>query len=544
MGLSRLWRALLLLLLATLAAGQQPAPATKPARPRSTQQHSSGNHSGSTATEQRTARYLDSIRNQPALLAAFVRDLPKGADLHIHLTGAVYAETYINFAAQSHLCVDRRSLALVPPDNKPDAAPAEAQPLCDGAKGHFPAAHAFNDYGLYRDMIDAWSMRHFAGNGTGESAHDHFFDAFGKFSLAKNGHLGEMLAEAVSRAGHERVSYVEFMLAPDNGAASQLGAAFGWNGDMAALRQQLIDKQIERVVADARLNLDQAEAQMRTRLGCGSLNAGPGCAVTVRYQYEIHRTLSPERVFAEMLAGFELAGADPRVVGVNMVAPEDAYVPMRDFSLHMRMLDFLHQLYPRVRIALHAGELWPGLVPPEALRSHIRESVEIGHAERIGHGVSVVYERDHLGLLREMAAKNILVEVCPTSNVMILGVTGAEHPLHLYLASGVPLAIGSDDEGVARSDIDTEYQRAIEMFALDYPVLKQMVRNNLEHAFLRGASLWSDARQFRRAACQSDRPGAPDDSLSPACRQFLQHSDRARLQWKLESDLVAFESKF
>jgi adenosine deaminase len=535
--LSRRWHTVLFLLIATIAAAQRPnveLPVSRPA----------ARAPVADLGEQRTARYLDSIRNQPSLLIEFVRQLPKGADLHNHLTGAVYAESYINFAAHNNLCVERTTLRLVVADNHPEPQAAEPKPLCDDAKGHVPASRAFSDYILYRDLIDAWSMRHFAGNATGESAHDHFFDTFSKFSLAKNEHLGEMLAEAVSRAGRERVSYLELMLSPDNGGAAHLGAGMGWTGDMAAQRQKVIEKEIARVVAAARINLDQGEAKMRSQLGCGSMNADPGCAATVRYQYEIHRTLGRDQVFAEMVAGFEMATADPRVVGLNMVAPEDAYVPMRDFSLHMQMLDYLHQLYPKVHIALHAGELAPALVPPEDLRFHIRESIERGHAERIGHGVSVMYEHDPLGLLREMAAKNVLVEICATSNQMILGVQGPAHPLPIYLKYGVPVAIATDDEGVARSDINQEYLRAIETYALSYPLLKRMARNSLEHAFLPGASLWSDAASFRRAACRADRPGASQDSLTGSCRQFLQGSERARLQWNLEGQFAAFERVF
>lgn len=81
-----------------------------------------------------------------------------------------------------------------------------------------PAAKAFGDFVLYRDLIDAWSMRHFAVNS--ESGHDHAFDTFGRFVLATNDHLGEMLAEAVSHAGHKHLLYVEFMLGPDNGGAA------------------------------------------------------------------------------------------------------------------------------------------------------------------------------------------------------------------------------------------------------------------------------------------------------------------------------------
>jgi adenosine deaminase len=55
--------------------------------------------------------------------------------------------------------------------------------------------------------------------------------------------------------------------------------------------------------------------------------------------------------------------------------------------------------------------------------------------------------------------------------------------------------------------------------------------------------LWSDADGFRRAACRSDHPGAPDDAVSATCRQFLEGSLKARLQWNLEGQFAAFEAK-
>ncbi len=530
MHLSRRWPIFLCLLTAIAAVGQQPA--AKVPKP--------GRRAVVTDIgEQRTARYLDSIRNQPSLLLEFVQQLPKGGDLHNHLTGAIYAESFIDFAVHDHLCIERATMRAVAPDKSSDGD----KPACDEAKGRVAAARAYADAVLYRDIVDAWSMRQFTPDKNDRSAHDHFFDTFGRFSLAKNDHLGEMLAEAVSRAGREHVSYVEFILSPDNGAVSKFGAGMGWTGDMAGQRQKLIEKDIARVVAAARANVDQGEAKMKSMLRCGSADADPGCSVTVRYLYEVHRGLGRDQVFAEMLAGFEMGSADPRVVGINLVMPEDGLVEMRDFSLHMQMMDYLHQLYPRVRITLHAGELAPGLVPPDGLRFHIRESIEVGHAERIGHGVDVMYERDPLGLLREMAQKRVAVEICLTSNDMILGVRGAEHPLPIYLQYGVPVSIATDDEGVARSNINQEYLRAIETYALSYTTLKRMARNSLEHAFVPGASLWSDAGSFQRAACRADRPGASPAALSEACRKFLAGSERARLQWNLEGQFAGFEAE-
>src|SRR5438045_4194368 len=293
---------------------------------------------------------------------------------------------------------------------------------------------------------------------------------------------------------------------------------------MAGQRQKLIEKNVARVVAAARQNLDQGEAKMKSMLRCGSANADAGCGVTVRYLYEVHRGLGRDQVFAEMVTGFEMGSADPRVVGINLVMPEDGLVEMRDFTLHMQMIDYLHKLYPKVRITLHAGELAHGLVPPDGLGCHIRESIELGHAERIGRGVDVMHERDPLALLREMAQKKVAVEICLTSNDMILGVRGPGHPLPIYLQYGVPVSLATDDEGVARSDINREYLRAIETYALSYATLKRMARHSLEYSFVPGASLWSEANRFQRAACQSDRPAPLPDSLSQPCRQFLERS--------------------
>src|SRR3984885_14481286 len=137
--------------------------------------------------------------------------------------------------------------------------------------------------------------------------------------------------------------------------------------------------------------------------------------------------------------------------------PEDGFISMGDYPLQMQMVEYLRSLYPQVHISLHAGELAPGLVPPEGLRFHIREAIELGHAQRIGHGVDVFYEDDAAGLLREMAQKHIMVEINLTSNDVILGVKGADHPLAGYRAAHVPVALSTDDEGNSRIDLTHEY---------------------------------------------------------------------------------------
>jgi hypothetical protein len=352
-----------------------------------------------------------------------------------------------------------------------------------------------------------------------------------------------MLAEAAGRAAEDHVTYLELMFGPGRDQAIDLGARVGWSDDFAQMRQKMLANNLPQVIAAGRKALDEDLARMRQDLHCGTASAQPGCQVTVRCLFEVLRGLPPEQVFAQILAGFELAQADPRVVGLNLVMPEDWYVPMHDFRLHMKMIDYLHGIYPHVHISLHAGELSQGMVPPEGLSFHIRDSVEMGHAERIGHGVDVMHETDPIALLKEMARRKVLVEICLTSNDLILGVRGDRHPLPVYMKYGVPVALATDDEGVSRSDMNQEYVRAAETYNLSYPQLKDMARASLEHSFLPGASLWRDARTFHRVdACAADSPAKA--SLSSACRKFLDGGQRAQVQWREECEFDKFEAKF
>src|SRR5215813_12598211 len=372
--------------------------------------------------QQRTADYLDSIRNQPLLLSAFVEQMPKGGDLHNHLTGAVYAESYIQFAADDGLCVDRPTLTFT-------------QPPCDESKNQVSATRGLADAVLYRDLIDGMSMRHF--KPAAQSGHDHFFDAFGRFRIPARTHTAEMIAEVVSRAGRQNESYLELTMSVDRGAAGPVGAKIGWDDDFAALREKLLAGGLRDVIAGAVKSMDEVDAQSK-KLMCNGTRKMAGCGLEVRYIYEVYRGFPKEQVFAQALTGFEMAMADPRIVAVNPVMPEDGYVSMHDYELHMRIFDFLHKTYPKVHLTLHAGELAPGLVPPDGLSFHIRQAVELGHAERIGHGTDLMHEDRPIDLLKQMAQKKIAVEICLTSNDMILGIRGREHPLPQYLNYKVP----------------------------------------------------------------------------------------------------------
>jgi len=258
--------------------------------------------------------------------------------------------------------------------------------------------------------------------------------------------------------------------------------------------------------------------------------------VVFRYVYQILREFPIEQVFAQTLAGFELASSDPRVVAINYVQAEDGINSMRNYHLHMQMVDFAKRLYPKVHITLHAGELVSGLVPPEGLRFHIREAIEIGHAERIGHGVDIMYETGALQLLNEMRTKRIAVEINLTSNDLILGLRGIDHPFPIFRKYGVPVVISTDDEGVNRSHLTQEYERAVLTYGLTYSDVKQLVRNSLEYSFLSGASYWSDSSY--RAPVKACEGGVSDKS----CAAFLASSDKASAQADLEKRFRDFEA--
>ncbi len=205
-----------------------------------------------------------------------------------------------------------------------------------------------------------------------------------------------------------------------------------WREDLKSLRDELLAKGLKEDIPAARAFWDQAEAVRKERGHCGKPDAAPSCDVEARYIYQVFRNTPKELVFAQTLFGFELAAADPRIVAINFVGGEDDYVSMADYAEHMRMVGYLREFYPGVKVSLHAGELAPGLVPPEGLCCHIRQAVEIAKAERIGHGVDVMYEDRPYELMKDMAAKGVLVETNLTSNAVILGVEGKSHPFSLY----------------------------------------------------------------------------------------------------------------
>jgi adenosine deaminase len=519
---------LLFLVLATTLIAQ-PQPVKKPEPRLST-------------PEGRAARaYEAAVRQGPLSVQAFLSQFPKGADLHVHLSGAVYAETFIRNAAEDGLCVDPAALRIVRPPCDAPLVPASR------LNGNLRAP----DQDLYDRLINSLSMRSFVPT-PGFSGHDQFFSTFAKFGPIREAHMGEWVDEIASRSAAQNQQYLELMDTPPFGHAAQISRQITidpTHPDFARYRDTLLAAGLRDEIAADQEEARTMEQSRRALEQCGTPQAAPACQVEVRFIYQVLRGNAPEQVFAQTLLGFEtvqasIAAGQGGFVGINFVMPEDGFISMRDYTLHMKMVEYLHSVYPTVHITLHAGELAPGLVPPEGLRFHIRQAVELAHAERIGHGVDALYEDNAPELLREMAAKHIMVEINLSSNEGILGIVGAQHPFPYYLAMHVPVALSTDDEGVSRIDLTNEYVRAALDYRLTYADLKQLARTGMEHNFLPGASLWASPDVFSApaSACKGQTLGGENPSAS--CKAFLAGSQKAAAQWEQERRFRVFEAKF
>lgn len=472
--------------------------------------------------EAAAADMFDRVKGNAAMLRAFLLPMPKGADLHNHLGGTPSAEDYLDLAADAGFCV-ADDLAITP-----DPCPAEDKIARIAADEPFE----------YARLVDHISTRGWQ-NGIGAdqvSGHTQFFISFDRYRAMQGIAEWPLLMVAMQTAAGDHIRYLELMHNPAPMGSLVMAASTGPLSE-AELPALLASERAAMAGMTDRISaaLDEQEAQVRTALGCEGPAPEPACGLAVHYLASSLRALPPRQMFRSLYLSFALADADPRYVGVNIVMPEDWPVALRDYDLHMAMFRLLAAQFPDVNITMHAGELSFGQVPTADMKDHIAKAVEAG-ADRIGHGVDIAHETDAFATLRRMAQDDVTVEINLTSNDVILGVTGGEHPIALYRAFGVPVTLSTDDQGILRTDLTHEYQRAASEHGLSYRDLKQISRAGLEHGFLPGASLWADPRTATAVAPCAVTFEADD------CAAFLQANEKAWLQAMLERDFQRFEA--
>ena len=472
--------------------------------------------------ELQAASLFDSIADNPVLLRLFLRDMPKGGDLHNHASGTPYAEDYLEWADKRDFCVTNDPAAI-------------SFPPCDG-EGELSARDLmYTNPGLYADIVDSLSVREMtAGVDNGRSGHEQFFASFNKFFPIVSQESAKTLASVRELAADDAVSYVELMFNPQaiDSYFSQVVDPEWDETDLEAAYQRFrpeIDELVEEAIAER----TETEAEANALLKCDMPDADDGCNVTVYYNTYGLRRFPNEQLFRQLTLGFALIEADHRFLGMSLVEPEDDPRSVKNYDLHMKMIAFLNAKYPSAKVSLHAGELTLGLAPSTALRSHIRDAILIAGSTRIGHGIDIAWEHNSRDTLALMAAEKIAVEINLVSNQVILGVSGKEHPLNLYRQSGVPFVLSTDDQGVLRTDMTEQYVRAALEHGLGYQDLKQAARNSIAYAFLPGSSIWDDQVGIPNDACMT--------LSSMSCRELAEESPKAKLQIQLEQNFIAFE---
>ena len=410
--------------------------------------------------------------------------------------------------------------------------------------GTQPLSDVLRNNDLYNEVLAAWSMRGFTPSGT-ENGHDHFFATFGKFGAASSGRQPEMLVDVATRAADQNEFYLETLVTPAFGETSALANSVPFDpDDLANTRDRLLaGGAVDRIVAGVKTSLDASQARYRRLLGCSGSRPPRACSLPVRFQVQVLRAMPPQVVFAQLVVGFALMKADPRWVAVNLVQPEDDPTALRDYRLQMSMIRFLRGVSATGNVTLHAGELWTGVAPPRDLTFHIRDAVNVAGAQRVGHGVDLIYEKDSPELLRVLRRRDVAIEINLVSNDQILGVSGAEHPFPLYRKAGVTVVISTDDEGISRSSMTGQYRMAVDEYDLRYRDLRQIARNGLSYSFLPGKSIWRRPNsQGMVAVCATDTRGDP--TPTPACARFLDASEKARAQWRQEAAFGATERRY
>ena len=253
----------------------------------------------------------------------------------------------------------------------------------------------------------------------------------------------------LARCAADGAVYVELIASPDHADAAGLSDAEHFGGIAQGIDDARADHGIEaRIVATA---VRQFGAERATALA---------------------RRLAADR--------------HPYVVGWNLAGDEAGYPP----GLFAAAYDIAAG--SGLGCSVHAGEH----AGAESVRAALALPVT-----RMSHGVRAAEDP---ALVEELAARGIVLEVCPTSNVA----TGVyprfdDHPFGALRSAGVRLTLASDDPPYFGASIGGEYAVARERFGLDEEELVGITRLAVEASFAQGAL---KASLLGRLDGQPDRP--------------------------------------
>ena len=177
------------------------------------------------------------------------------------------------------------------------------------------------------------------------------------------------------------------------------------------------------------------------------------------------RTMSVESAFEVVEKGKEFLGKG--VVAIDLCASEEAgfcgqfvepIALAREYGYH---------------VTIHAGETGVG--------KNVLEAVELLGAERIGHGVFI---KDCTGAYDIVKEKQVVLEMCPTSNVQTKAVNHfSEHPIYQFHQNGIKVTVNTDNRTVSDTTMAKECTIIFNEFALSEKDYRQIYLTSVEASF-------------------------------------------------------------
>lgn len=225
--------------------------------------------------------------------------------------------------------------------------------------------------------------------------------------------------------------------------------------------------------------------------------------VTVRFQYALLRFLPNAEQHLAWMYDFVDQHRDI-YVGINMVGREDndKGYPLRFLSA----LRSLRQRYPAINLAIHAGEV-------DEPNQHVRDTLLLG-AQRIGHGLNTITDPDTLLLMRHGP---YLIEINLISNKLLEYTPDlSTHPFPEYLRTDIPVALTTDDRGMWDSTLTDEYFVAVHHFNLSWTELVTLGENSLKHSFLAPDDKAIALKRYRQSVAEFEQAVRSTSATLPA----------------------------
>jgi adenosine deaminase len=188
--------------------------------------------------------------------------------------------------------------------------------------------------------------------------------------------------------------------------------------------------------------------------------------VSMGWVIDIPREVTPD--IGLMVAEWAVSAMGDGVIALGLGGPEIGNPPEK----FVEAFEYARKIgLPSVP---HAGET----VGAESIWGSLRAL----NAVRIGHGVRCLEDP---ALVAELRARQIPLEVCPTSNVCLhVAPDFAHHPLPRLIEAGLYVTLNSDDPAMFNTTLTDEYRRCVRYFGFDAATIEQFVMNAARAALL------------------------------------------------------------